>query len=166
MIDSHLPLATGPQNIATSNPFAMLYRLDAECNELRNAIRTLYAEQPCTADAPWNIVLYFDAVSPSNPLSKGKDVRNTQCVYWAILEMQRFSQEEFWLTAATCRSCVIDELPGAMSHFLKIILRTFFTGDDNFATTGCLLSPDGDSDKRICLRHCITIADFNAHAEV
>ena len=166
VIDIDLPLATGPQKIAVSNPFAMLHRFDSGCPEFRSAIRALYAEQPCTIDNPWYIIFYFDAVSPSNPLTKGKDHRDTQCVYWTILELERYSQEEFWFTAAACRSCVIDELPGKMTHFMKIIMGTFFTGDDDFAITGCLLAPDGDGDKRIFLVHCITIADFNAHAEV
>ena len=51
-------------------------------------------------------------------------MRDTQCVYWAIVEMQRSSQEEYWITAAACRSHIIEGLPGAMSHFVKIFLRT------------------------------------------
>ena len=79
-------------------------------------------------------------------------MRDIQCVYWAIVEMQRSSQEEHWITAAACRSHVIEELPGAMSHFVEIILRTCFAGDDSFADT------------RVFLRHRLTVADYKAHA--
>ena len=166
LVDIDLPIAGKPKKVAISNPFAMLWRLDAECSEFSRAVRELYERQPCTADAPWNIALYFDAVSPSNPLTKGKDMRDTQCIYWSIMELQRYSQEEYWITAAACRSVLIEELPGGMSHFVKILLRTFFAGDDNFSVTGCALASEDGAVTRIFLKHRLTIADFKAHAEV
>ena len=153
----------GSSTIAVGNPFAMLYRLDAECSEFHDSINALYAKKPCTPDDPWHLIFYFDAVSPSNPLNKGKDRRDTQCLYWTILELQRCSQEEYWLTSAACRAFLIDDhLPGKMSHFFKIILHTFFGDVENFAVTGCRLQRGA----RIFLKHQTTLADFKAHAEV
>ena len=105
-MDMELPLVGCDESsvIAVGNPFAMLYRLDLECPEFHESLSALFARQPCTPDKPWNLIFYFDAVSPSNPLQKGKDKRSTQCLYWTILELERNGQEEYWLTAAAVRA--------------------------------------------------------------
>ena len=141
IVDLDLPLRGGPAGIAVGSPFATLYRLDSECAEFSDSNRELYARRPCTPEKPWHLIFDFDAVSPSKPLEKGNDERHTQCLYWSILELQRCSQEEYWLTSAACRAYLIDDhLPGKMIHLVKIILNTFFGDGDDFAVTGCRLS--------------------------
>jgi hypothetical protein len=109
--------------------------------------------------------MYFDAVSPSNPLAKGTDRRDTQCIYFTFLELGCLSDENAWLTPAACRNYLIKELPGAMSHFFKIVMGLFFGGKHDFARTGVVLEGEGEI-ITIFAKHSATIADYAAHTEV
>ena len=169
VFDVDLPLRAGPYTIALVNPFAMLYRAFNECEEYRSVFMRAHARRPSSLERPWNMILFFDAVSPSNPLQKGKDPRDMQCIYWAIMELRKLSQEEYWFTSAACRSLLTDvELPGGMSRFLAIVLRTFFGGGcHDFSTTGAVLhARDDGTEVRVFLKHRISVADYKGHAEV
>ena len=126
VIDAELPLVKGAYKIALINPFAMLKRLFEECDAFREVILAAHARRRSTLERPWDLVLYFDGVSPSNPLEKGTDMRGMECVYWTIVQMQRMSHEDFWLTAAACREVLIHkELEGGMSRFMGLVLALF-----------------------------------------
>ena len=84
------------------------------------------------------------------------------------MELQKLAQEEYWFTAAACRSNLTDhELPGGMSHFVSIVMRTFYGEVHDFSKTGAvLLANDDGSEVRIVLKHRISVADYKGHAEV
>ena len=86
VFDTDLPLDTGPYKIALVNPFAMLWRLFHECSGLRSVLLAAHARRRSTLGRPWHLVLYFDGVSPSNPLQKRTDMRGMECIYWTLVE--------------------------------------------------------------------------------
>ena len=76
-----LPCKSGAVTIAIEDPFATLWLLARESRRFRNLLRGRLQSHHCDTLNPWSIVLYFDAVSPTDPLRKGTDLRDTQCVY-------------------------------------------------------------------------------------
>ena len=126
IFDVDLPFEDGPVQIALQSPFALLWRLYKDSESFRTLVRETLLRHPCSPHEPWHILMYFDAVSPANPLSKGTDRRDTQCIYFTFLELDRLSDENAWFTPAACRNYLIKKLPGGMSHFFKIVMGIVF----------------------------------------
>jgi hypothetical protein len=124
-------------------------------------LQAAYEATPCTRAEPWSICMYFDAVTPKAGISKGIDKQNMQLIYWTLLELDRISNEDYWFTAAACREHLIKQMPGGMSRFLSMVMRTFFGGAHDMARTGVVLEG-----MRILAKHRLSVADFKAHAEV
>ena len=171
IIDAELPLTNGPCTVAFQSPFAIIWKTVKESVHFRTMLRDALRAHPSTPQQPWNLIIYFDEISPNNPLARGHDLRNTQCVYWSFLELGHLWQEDVWMVVAAVRSHMIyDDLPGGMTHFLTIVMKLFF--DDaghHFARTGVMLD-FGDGEDTLFLRlfanHAATIADFKAHAQL
>ena len=168
VVDIDLPLMDKPFTIGIIDPFAMLWRLFSECERFRTLIKDALRASPCSPSSPWHMIIYFDGVSPNNPLDKGSDLREMECVYWTLAEWDKLSDEDYWLTAAVVRGFLVnDKLAGGMSHFLKLLMHRFFgDGEDNFARTGILLEADDGQNVRIWFKHAVTVADYKAHASV
>ena len=98
----------------------MVVRTFAECATFREAVLETTRDHPCSRDQPWGMIICFDAVTPNNPLASGADLRDMQCIYRAIIELDRLSNESFWFTVAACRSFLAeDELEGGMTIFSR-----------------------------------------------
>lgn len=160
------------RKIALQCPFAFLWKSSKDCARFRQLLRDSFMRFPCTADQPWNLVLYFDAVSPSNPLNSGKDTRNTECVYWSFMELLDVPAENTWFTAAACREIITSKLPGAMSEFIALVMKQFFKppgAAHDFARTGVTVDVGEGGNtvlRRLYAVHTATIADAKAHSEI
>ena len=71
VVDIDLPLMDKPFTIGIIDPFAMLWRLFSECERFRTLIKDALRASPCSPSSPWHMIIYFDGVSPNNPLDKG-----------------------------------------------------------------------------------------------
>ena len=105
------------QNVAVQNPFAMLWLTAQKCEGFRAALTEAMDKAPPTPAEPWSLIFYFDEVTPHNPLARGKDLRNSQNIYWSFLELGNLWDANRWFTAAAVRAYLVDEMPGGMSRF-------------------------------------------------
>eukprot|EP00959_Pyramimonas_sp_CCMP1952_P307412 6434404-Pyramimonas_sp.AAC.1 len=65
---------------------------------------TPYARKAGRSVVPWKIILYFDGISPRDPLAKGKDYRGMDAVYWSFAEFDEHLQnKDLWFTLSTAR---------------------------------------------------------------
>ena len=130
---------------AVQHPLAMLSIAAAECEAFSDLLRATLAKHPPSPARHWRIVIYIDEVGFA-PLKH--DSRKTQSFYWSFLEfgVAALLTEKCWFTVSAVRSTVIQELSAGMSHFCKLVLRTFFAPDGHdLRTSGMPLKLFGDN---------------------
>ena len=167
VVDCELQVGGKMQMIALTSPFAVLHRCYHECPEFRRTLLDAFQRTPPSKERPWSLAIYFDAVSPNNPLQKRIDTRDMQMFYWTLLELCKMSHVDYWFTGAACRTVLVHKLEGGMSRFLGLVMRTFFTGVHDMRKTGVVLDVHEDgSELRLFVEHVTTVADYKALAEI
>ena len=126
------------------NPGPFLYSVCKKSKPFRALLRRQLHEHPCSLSRPWHIILYFDGISPRDPLAKGKDYRGCDAVYWSFIEFDEFlGDEDLWFTVSTARQAKIKAMPGGIGQAIGMILKGGFfssaAGGFNFETTGVTL---------------------------
>ena len=166
-----LRLASGEDStVHVLHPFALLYRTVRECPPFRSLLLETLQKYPSTRTNPWGIIIYFDEVSPTNPLASGTDERKIQSFYWTFREFLPFlSREEVWFIVSCTRSTTIEELEVGMNEMVKLVLKQCFFNEDShhFAKSGIALdvrdpAVDVPNIVHIFAQHALTIADFLA----
>ena len=106
------------------NPFAYLYHLSIVSDEFAQ----LLFEASEGGNKELRVIMYIDGVSPGNPLRPDK-ARTVDCVYWTIAELPDHVVKSIagWLLFSTCRTTLIETIPGAHSAWMKMTIRGFFT---------------------------------------
>ena len=161
-----LPLVSGPVSVGVQNPCAMLWLAAHESAGFQELMHDTLRRYPCTRQSPWRLVIYFDGITPNNPLSKGKDNRKVDAFYWSFLEFGNFlSQEIVWFCCSATRHVLIEKLTGNMSENVMIVLGELFFGENDMARHGVTLDI-GEHTHTIYAEHHITIADGLAIEEV
>jgi len=151
--------------VGVQSPMAMLYVLTRKCKEFRSFMCNRLRQFPPSMVAPWRIIIYFDGISPSDPLTKGKDRRAVEAMYWSFLEFAPFLyMEDLWFCCSGTRHDVVTRIKGGMSQHIEIILaELFFDATHSFRVHGLILdlSDAGDDSHLVTLwaDHAITIAD-------
>ena len=170
--DMELP-CRGGELVAVQHPLAMFWAACDQSESFAYLVRDTLAHTPCSPADPWTVILYFDEVSPNNPLARGKDLRKVQAVYWSLLEfgVDALENELVWFTISATRSDLVNALDGGMSELIKLLWDKFWNRDDhNFATSGItvnLKGVDGEQSMAIIFgAHGITVADFLAHVQL
>ena len=171
VIELEWPSRPGPETYAIQNPLAMLWYCARRCAPFRAFLRDTLRRHPCTIEAPWHIILYWDGVSPQDPLARGADKRKIQCVYWTFKEFAPLLWDELlWFEVAATRDYYVYKLPGKVSQYLSMVLESaFFSSDNSFDRHGAMLdlSDTGDASdiQTIWAIHAVTITDFKALEE-
>ena len=167
LIPMSLPCASGEREVTVQSPAAWLWQLAKESTAFAECLRRAHAREPSGPDTPWKLILYFDEVSPQNPLARGKDKRKTQNVYWTFAEFDQLYSEDMWFVAACARSVLVEDMPGGMSRFLGMLMKLFFNPEGNdMAKAGVSLSMGDGAPLRIFAEHSQTIADVKAICQV
>ncbi len=153
-----------PVSFWTQSPAPLLYTLVRTCEPFRELVRDVLVQHPCSMRSPWRVVVYFDGISPQNPLAKGKDNRAVETIYWSFLEFGlRLWDERLWFSASALRKSQIAELGAGMSEVVAEVMLACFVKHVNFESHGVTLdmSLDGDASDlhTLCATHYITIAD-------
>ena len=73
-------------SIPICNPFAFLCLAVRDCEQFSLFLLAKLQEHPSTPEAPWNLLLYSDEVTPGNPLATVNN-RKFQAVYWSFMEL-------------------------------------------------------------------------------
>eukprot|EP00959_Pyramimonas_sp_CCMP1952_P297627 6226265-Pyramimonas_sp.AAC.1 len=87
------------------NPGEFLYAMCKKSGPFRSLVRQQLQKHPCSLVVPWKRILYFDGISPRDPLAKGKDHRGMDAVYWSFAEFgEHLQNEDLWFTLSTARA--------------------------------------------------------------
>ena len=168
-----LHLEGGAEDVYVLHPFALLQRTTKECAPFRELLLETLKAKPCSAVAPWGLIIYFDGISPTNALSLHIDERKIESFYWTFREfVDHLSNDILWFVVSCAREVTVQELEAGMSELVYTVLRQLFFNDanHNFASSGVRLEytdDDGVShDFRLFAVHSQTIADALALKEV
>ena len=131
VVDFTLDMVKGePELIAIQSPFAILWKCANACEPYAAALRTALHRYPSTVTTPWKLLMYWDEVSPTNPLAKGKDKRKVQAVYWTFMELETlWSVEDAWFEVCAVRSDLVNNMCGGMSGLVAKLMYLFFDKD-------------------------------------
>ena len=149
-----------------SSPLALLEHTVRVCPGFRAFFKNALAQHPCTIGNPWGLILYFDEVSPTDPVSPHADMRKIQGVYWTFVEFVPFtSRDELWFILACIPSHELEDVDSGMAQVIGSALRQFFfdPAGHNLATSGAAFDlQDGRAMQHLFAEHAILIADFLA----
>lgn len=157
-----------------NHPFALLDRTVRECAPFRQIMKAKLAKFPSSPSTPWRLIIYFDEVSPTNPLASKKDPRKVQSFYWTFAEFENLvHREEMWFIVTCTPSLIVETMDSGMSQLVKHVLKHMFFNDEShhLTKTGiCLDLRESENDTndftRLFARHYGTLADFKAIKEV
>ena len=170
-----LALSDGTVGTAFVNhPFALLHRTVRECDPFRRILKTKLAEFPSSPSAPWRLIIYFDEVSPTNPLASKKDPRKVQSFCWAFAEFgDLVHRDEMWFIVTCTPSLIVETMDSGMSQLVKHVLNYMFFNDEShhLARTGIRLDLRENENEtpdfiRLFAYDFGTLADFKAVKEV
>ena len=148
-------------------PFASLSAAIAESASFRGFLKQQLLLHPPSPDAPWNIILYSDEVTPGNPLATSNR-RKFQSLYWSFLEFDAtaLSHEESWFVLMTEFSTRVSGLSAGLSQAFAAAIKCFFQpGGFNMMDGGMHVEIDGDS-FRLFARLGTVLQDGGAHKAV
>ena len=113
------------------DPISWLTHIAEHCAGFASFMERCLAQKPSTLEAPWQIALYCDEVTPGNQM-RHDNKRKVQAVYWSFLQYgsTSLSCETKWMVLTAARSKLITDI-GGMSVFFTYIMETFF-GDGRF----------------------------------
>ena len=119
----------------------MMHYCATHCNGFAGLLAETLARHG--TDAPWDLIVYADGVSPEDTLSK-----NDKRKLWAIyLCFHQFGQvalgtEEPWSTLAIVRLTELSKLDGGLSHLLGALLDTYMFNPEGviFSSSGVALA--------------------------
>ena len=158
-----------------NHPFALIFRTLRECAPFRQLMTEKLERHPSSVVAPWGLIIYFDEISPTDPLVTRKDQRKIQSVYWTFREFSDIIfNETIWFCIACTRSATVADMEVGMSAFVRNILHDLFFNPrgHHFANSGITLDfsdPDVDASPKLVhlfASHWVTITDFKATKDV
>ena len=128
-------------SIPICNPLAFLLLAVRDCEQFSLFLLAKLQEHPSTPEAPWNLLLYSDEVTPGNPLAAINN-RKFHAVYWSFMELgfNALSNEEGWFTILVEYSKVVNQASAGLSQVFGKLVKVFFDeAGHNFQTSGVLL---------------------------
>ena len=156
------------KHIPVACPFASLVKGLGESAGFRRFFKwRLQAKGHPTPEAPWNIVIYSDEITPGNvvaPLNR----RKFQSIYWTILELgiEALSHEESWFILMTEFSQVVNSLNGGMSQCFASAVKCFFDPEGFHMLDSGILVDLGDEQVRLFLKIGLVLQDGGAQKAV
>ena len=137
-----LECADGPFTWQCVSLARALQIMVTESSGLRDALRAVWHQQPCTSDAPYHLVIYADEVVPGNVL-RLDNKRKVFCVYVTIREVgpSYLKHESMWVPVAAIRSAKTKEVKGGVSACMRVLFRRWFLSD-KLAEQGVVLDLD------------------------
>ena len=152
----------GEAKISIASPFAFLWIALTASAALATVFEAGLDLHPSSPEAPWNLVLYSDEVTPGSALSPNNE-RKFQGVYYTFLELgaHALSREESWFPLVTEYSKLVNTLEGSMSKLWGSLVKFMFNPNGhNFETAGMTL-PSG---RRLWAKLGVFLQDGAAHS--
>ena len=124
--------------------------------------KALMARTLLTFGTMLTLLVYFDEVTPGNPL-RPDNHRKYHAIYVSIKEFGSvmLSNSAVWLPVAVLRSAFVKKAIGGFSHCMRLLATSWYLGPLQLDTLGFVVELDRP---RIMLsKWCRTIADGDAH---
>ena len=154
----HLPIAC---------PFASLTYALAESDSLKRLFKRQLTLHQSSPEAPWNIILYTDEVTPGNPLATANQ-RRFHAVYWSLAELgtDALSHEESWFVLMTEFSPTVNCVKGGLSAVFAALIKTFFKEGADMRRGGISIELGEDDVRKLFALTSIVLQDGGAHKYV
>ena len=124
--------------LRVAHPLSMLWLALIAGGAFAALFMSVVEVRPPTADAPWNLIMYSDEVTPGNQLAPANS-RKVQVVYFSFKEfgMEMLVREECWFCVCVKRSALVRNIDGGMAQLMGVVLKLFFgVGTFNLAIAG------------------------------
>lgn len=158
---AELPLiAGGTMHWQIASPSKLLGLFLQNCPAFRDMfMRT--AAATVARHEPLSLILYHDEFTPGQVL-KPDNRRKTTCFYFTFAQFGDFIRSEFaWIPCAALRHTAASLVTGGLSTAVRAVLRSFFSGVENFATGAVMALPDMGNTMLFAKLLCV-IADESA----
>ena len=154
----HLPIAC---------PFASLTYALAESDSLKRLFKRQLTLHQSSPEAPWNIILYTDEVTPGNPLATANQ-RRFHAVYWSLAELgtDALSHEESWFVLMTEFSPTVNCVKGGLSAVFAALIKTFFKEGADMRRGGISIELGEDDVRKLFALTSIVLQDGGPHKYV
>ena len=130
------------------NPMSFLYLAYKQGGGFHTALNHALANNPCSHDNPWRLVIYSDEVVPGNVLSTHNN-RKVWCMYWSLLELHHHLSDELaWFPIVTEPTMRVKKVAAGISQLFAKVIKFFFgsgDGSHDFRAGIKLVGPDGNS---------------------
>jgi len=105
--------------------------------ETSDCLKRAFARGKTSVENPWNIVLYFDEVTPGN-IAAPTNYRKVMAFYFTFKEFGclRIRYQAFWFQFAVLRTSIIQKVNGGLPAVVKQVLRLFFNEDNGWNSVG------------------------------
>ena len=108
-----------------------------ESPQLQEVYRSAWRKYPCSATAPWHLIVAFDEFTPGDKLQVHNPRKTMDLVFsFAELGPQALSLTCTWLMPVAIRHAIMMELVGGWPNVFRLILRRLFMAPESFGTTG------------------------------
>ena len=153
-----LPLIAGSTlHWEFASPSKLLKLFMQECVPFRNMFM-LTAAATVARNEPLSVILYHDEFTPGQVL-KPDNKRKTTCFYFTFAEFGDFIRSEYaWMPLACFRHTLTAVVSGGLSTAVKLVLRSFFFGPENFVD-GAVIPLEGMGNTLVFGRMMCMIAD-------
>ena len=124
-------------DLGYQNPQAWLYYQCKRSQHFAALVVNAINTYSCSAEHPWQIVLYQDGVNPSDGLSVNQS-RTSHVFYWSFLEFgpSALAHEEVWGTITMLRKCDAIHVDYGLCQIVDRVLNRFFKDPHNFRKAG------------------------------
>ena len=158
---AELPLtAGGTLHWQIASPSKLLKLFLQSCPAFRDMFM-LTAAATIAKHEPLSMILYHDEFTPGQVL-KPDNKRKTTCFYFTFAQFGDFIRSEFaWIPCGALRHTTASLVNGGLSTAVKVVLRSFFFGAENFATGAVMTLADMGNTIVFAKLFCI-IADESA----
>ena len=113
-----------------------------ESSQMEEVFFQALHRHPCSAEAPWSLVVVFDEFTPGNVLKPHND-RKTMVVNFTFLELNPVVSDNLWFTTAVVRTSRMKLVVGGWSRMLRDLLRLTLGGPSGLQTAGSPASIKG-----------------------
>ena len=126
--------------IAFQNPLAFLYLSCSQSSHYAMVMRAALASHPPSPASPWSIILYSDAIDPTDTASKSH-TRKIVVYYWSFLEfgMSALCHEQMWGTLTAVRETRAKCLDGGVAGLTSMALDQFHGPEFDILRAGITL---------------------------
>jgi hypothetical protein len=154
--------------VSLVNILSLMQAVYEEGGSYYELIKETLQSHPSDPDHSWHLILYFDEITPGDPVGYANDRKFWVC-YAAFKEFgaKVLSNEACWLPVLELRTARTSKMAAGISQIAKLIMRHIFLNDNcDVARGGLVLKGPDDELKRVFFGFGYLVQDGAAHKYV